>query len=73
MPAEKEGVRALPGKPRRRLRKPEQDVDRGTEIPKRTILPERCTNLGLTDTRENVVVVFHSAKLLTLRLNCTVI
>jgi len=58
MPTEKEGVRALPGKPRRRLRKPEQDVDRGTEIPKRTLLPERCTNLGLTDTRENVVVFF---------------
>ena len=52
MPAEKEGVCPLPGKPRCRLRKPEQDIDRGTEIPKRTLLPERCPNLGLIDTCE---------------------
>jgi len=36
----------MPGEPRRRLRKPEQDADRGTEIAKRTLLPERRQHLA---------------------------
>lgn len=47
MPAKEEGVRPLSGKPSRCLRKPEQNSDRGTEIPERTLLPKRRPHLGL--------------------------
>ena len=51
MSTKEEGVRPLPGKQGRRLRKPEQDSDRGTEIPERTLLPERRPHLVYVHTR----------------------
>jgi len=50
MPTKEEGVRPLSGKPSRRLRKPEQDSDRGTEIPERTLLPKRHPHLAIHHT-----------------------
>lgn len=44
--SQKEGICPMPGEPRRRLRKPEQDADRGTKIAKRTLLPERRQHLA---------------------------
>jgi len=51
MSAEEERVRPLSGKPRCRLRKPEQDPDRGTEIIERTLLPKRRAHLARPTTR----------------------
>jgi len=46
MSTKEEGIRTLPGKPSCRVRKPKQDSDRGTEIPKRALLPERSPHLS---------------------------